>query len=495
MHKCAWNTEHTQGMETFAKLCSLLRKTETLRNCDCKDGDFRWNLSHLVLYYASTQILIKREQSPKLNKQLDGKFKRCRNFVTITAGVYHLLLKRQIPLAVMEAEQESSENIALFWSLFNEGLQKVTGDERVYLILKVCAPTRLELTWMDFGKFLVIHAGRAHKAPSNLSLLDAAHTDARDSVLLAVELLNAVEQETSKGGTGPSYDERKTKLHHRKLGRTARLGQEIVRIALENGLLVDPNSRHRPPENKTTRKRKQHKRTEVQSTRVQALPGTSSSSLQQQDSNNSGFSLEPTQLPDRATAQQTTLASIQSTDVHPHSNSMTLNQRRCLPTTSHHMELPAAIIMGRSYHGVSPREILHHHSPVIAGGCLVQQHDPLSTGQNYPQPTYDSGAESWHSRYSPHRYELVTLPGNVKTCYGCGAEFTERYRSPSHNIVVKHIDRRLVRWDKRTGTFLFSADYSNTYYRLNFAHIQRENPFFNGLVFIAFDKLNCFDNS
>lgn len=259
---------------------------------------------------------------------------------------------------------------------------------------------------MDFGKFLVIHAGRAHKAPSNLSLLDAAHTDARDSVLLAVELLNAVEQETSKGGTGPSYDERKTKLHHRELGRTARLGQEIVRIALEIGLLVDPNSRHRPSENKTTRKRKQHKRTEVQSTRVQALPGTSSSSLQQQDSNNSDFSLEPTQLPDRATAQQTTLASIQSTDVHLHSNSMTLNQRRCLPTTSHHMEQPAAITMGRSYHGVSPREILHHHSPVIAGGCLVQQHDPLSTGQNYSQPTYASGAESWHSRYSPHRYEL-----------------------------------------------------------------------------------------
>ena len=168
---------------------------------------------------------------------------------------------------------------------------------------------------MDFGKFLVIHAGRAHKVPSNLSLLDEAYTD-------AVELLNVVEQETSKGGTGPSYDERKTKLHHRELGRTARLGQEIVRIALENGLLVDPNSRHRPSENKTTRKRKQHKRTEVQSTRVQALPGTSSSSLQQQDSNNSGFSLEPTQLPDRATAQQTTLASIQSTDVHPHSNSM-----------------------------------------------------------------------------------------------------------------------------------------------------------------------------
>ena len=60
----------------------------------------------------------------------DRKFKRCQNCVTLTASAYHLLLKRQIPLAVMEAEQESSENIALFWSLFNEGLQKVTGDDK-----------------------------------------------------------------------------------------------------------------------------------------------------------------------------------------------------------------------------------------------------------------------------------------------------------------------------------------------------------------------------
>lgn len=32
----------------------------------------------------------------------DGKFKRCRDFVTLTASVYHLLLNRQIPCAVME---------------------------------------------------------------------------------------------------------------------------------------------------------------------------------------------------------------------------------------------------------------------------------------------------------------------------------------------------------------------------------------------------------
>lgn len=79
------------------------------------------------------------------------------------------------------------------------------------------------LSWWDnrrtfiFGAFAstnvprIIHAGWAHKGPSNLFLLDAAHTDTRDSVLLAVEL-RSIEQGTSKGGTGPSYEERKTKL-------------------------------------------------------------------------------------------------------------------------------------------------------------------------------------------------------------------------------------------------------------------------------------------
>ena len=68
--------------------------------------------------------------------------------------------------------------------------------------------------------------------------------------------------------------------------------------------MVDPNSGHSPPENKTARKRKQHK-----STDVHALPGMSSPSLQQHNSDNSGFFLETMQWPSRATAQQTTPAS------------------------------------------------------------------------------------------------------------------------------------------------------------------------------------------
>ena len=60
---------------------------------------------------------------------LDGKYKRCRGFVTLTASVYHSLLRKQIILGTMEAESENSENVALFWELFNEILKKVSGNE------------------------------------------------------------------------------------------------------------------------------------------------------------------------------------------------------------------------------------------------------------------------------------------------------------------------------------------------------------------------------
>ena len=172
----------------------------------------------------------------------------------------------------------------------------------------------------------------------------------------------------------------------------------MMRIASENGLLVDPNSGHRPPENKTTLKRKQQKRKEVQLSDVHALPGTSSRRLQKQNSENSGCSLEPTQRLASESAQPNAVQ---------HSHSITLNQHGCSSTTSHHIEQPAAIFMGRSYHGVSFQDVLHHYPPVTAGGRPVQQHDPWSTGQNYPRPTHASGAESWHSGYSPHRYEVV----------------------------------------------------------------------------------------
>lgn len=41
----------------------------------------------------------------------NGKRKQCKGFVTLTASVYHPLLWKQIPLAIMEAESENTENV------------------------------------------------------------------------------------------------------------------------------------------------------------------------------------------------------------------------------------------------------------------------------------------------------------------------------------------------------------------------------------------------
>jgi len=44
----------------------------------------------------------------------DGKFKRCRDFVTLTASVYHPLLNRQIPPAVNKRTQKTLRCLGLF---------------------------------------------------------------------------------------------------------------------------------------------------------------------------------------------------------------------------------------------------------------------------------------------------------------------------------------------------------------------------------------------
>ena len=59
----------------------------------------------------------------------DGKHKRCRGFVTLTASVYNSLLRKQVTLAIREGEAENTENVSLFWALFNEVLKKISGNK------------------------------------------------------------------------------------------------------------------------------------------------------------------------------------------------------------------------------------------------------------------------------------------------------------------------------------------------------------------------------
>ena len=74
--------------------------------------------------------------------------------------------------------------------------------------------------------------------------------------------------------------------------------------------------------------------------------------------------------------------------------------------------------------------------------------------------------EQWHSGMSPFPYGVVLLPNNVRKCYGCGNDFAEKYRKPPFNLIVKHVDRRIIKKCEQTGQLVFSNDYNNTYYHL-----------------------------
>ena len=91
----------------------------------------------------------------------------------------------------------------------------------------------------------------------------------------------------------------------------------------------------------------------------------------------------------------------------------------------------------------------------------------------------------WHAGMSPHPYSLCILSNIVKKCYGCGTEFNDKYRVPPCNIVVKHVDRRVMRCDEHSGQIVFSPDYNNTYYHPAHSHIAKKNPLFSGVVNVS----------
>ena len=542
----------------------------------------------------------------------DGKVKRCRNFVTLTASTYHPLLKKQTPLAIMETEGENSQTIELFWSLFNQALRKAAGDENVlfnpkgwctdmaganmnglqkvfgddvltrikscefhfkesrnkvdrklggdaeeefkdlcdelltssmketYIDVKVRLDKFIQekeerhfiqswLNWWDsrrsfiFNAFSpkdgpkmnlaeVIHAGWSIRDSPNLSLIEVAQIDAKDSILLAAELKAVEKGSAIAAGQGPSFKEKEKRKHHRELGRAVQLEKDILNLS---GYHVDPKSGHSPPNEKNKNNAGVSKK--KSSKRLNQQPKETSSSRHQQSDEarvpqtgglrslhdqsqtmQSSPTLFVSHLPgDRASSQLLSTGAREfqvSSDIpcrqaHPsalpsssHTSSFSVNQFLSIDQLSFPVNNP-------------------HHSATSGAGVnfssnpFTSQYTAGTTTYRLPAQPFSCNVvqqplgESWHSGYSPHRYELVTLPPNVRKCYGCGQEFCEKYRQSPFNIVFKHVDRRLIRRDERTGQFQYSADFSNTYYHMDRTHILRKNPLFNGKVYISAE--NC----
>ena len=62
----------------------------------------------------------------------DGKVGRVKDFITLTASVYHTLLKRQITLATMECKHEDSRHAKLFWNLYNDAYKETNNTTLKY---------------------------------------------------------------------------------------------------------------------------------------------------------------------------------------------------------------------------------------------------------------------------------------------------------------------------------------------------------------------------
>ena len=57
----------------------------------------------------------------------DGKHGRVRNYVTLTASLYHPVLQKQVALASTECKHEDSINAELFWRVFNDAYKLCNG--------------------------------------------------------------------------------------------------------------------------------------------------------------------------------------------------------------------------------------------------------------------------------------------------------------------------------------------------------------------------------
>lgn len=80
---------------------------------------------------AKIALSMDRHDEGILNKEycfMDVKHNRCLTFKTFSIHVYHPMLRKIITLATMECEGETTDTLSKFWMLFNEVLQKVSGD-------------------------------------------------------------------------------------------------------------------------------------------------------------------------------------------------------------------------------------------------------------------------------------------------------------------------------------------------------------------------------
>ena len=108
--------------------------------------------------------------------------------------------------------------------------------------------------------------------------------------------------------------------------------------------------------------------------------------------------------------------------------------------------------------------------------CTPMQVPPLVPPIE-PALPQQAPAPSWNAGMSPNAYEVVVTPTRVQKYYGCGNDFSPKYKTLPTNIIIKHVDRRVIRRNKQTGkcTAVISAIHIHT--SDSIAHFKEKSSF------------------
>ena len=241
--------------------------------------------------------------------------------------------------------------------------------------------------------------------------------------------------------------------------------------------MIDPSSAHRPPAPKKVSRKKKSDRSK-QTVSNNKSTDASCSEKRSPVLSSQGTHVGKFNVAHNAPSFSIGAAQVAGADIHHTLQSLTSMPGHAIPpfrVTANHGNFPAGVapVAYRSLavgHNQSSQLSYGYH-PGSVHGTLPPLNPPAI----------------WYSGLSPHPYQLIFLPTNVKVCYGYGIPFTDQHRRTPHNLVIKHIDRRFIRRNPTTGQPDFSVDFQNTYYHLNIAHERRKNPMFNGKVNISLD--------
>ena len=129
---------HGHSFEAVAKLKETTDKHDHTLIYRCNDGRLNDKPTYV---FKSSRLKAKiannmnREKSHFMSEQyahFDGKADRCKGFTTLCLSAYHPVLRKMIPLAIMECMGETTKNVTLFFQLFNDIIKSVSEEQSAF---------------------------------------------------------------------------------------------------------------------------------------------------------------------------------------------------------------------------------------------------------------------------------------------------------------------------------------------------------------------------